>query len=144
MRRSRPLATALYTAATIVAFALLSVASVACDRDDEPLVAAPGEIAGEYLRVESYVDPGDGSGTYAPVASERRITVAPDSTFASNQDLCQFGEGGDASTGRFDAEGRVTMDDCAFGPAEMSFRDGVLEVAYFCFEGCGDRYRRVR
>ncbi|WP_420460943.1 hypothetical protein [Neolewinella sp.] len=115
-----------------------------CDKD-EP---TPDSILGTWKLREVYVDPGDGSGTFQPTDYARTITFFPDSTYTTDQTICNIGnhpaDGGGSgvySPGRqliFPTTCRINAE----YPYDIAGRQ--LTVTYFCIEGCAERYTKVR
>jgi hypothetical protein len=73
-----------------VLFLLLTIGLLAsCAKDEEnPTNNPETEITGTWKLVEVYLDPGDGSGDFEPVQSEKTVTFHGDGTVTSNGDLC--------------------------------------------------------
>ena len=130
----------------------------ACDGNDD--VVPPPEatlyscvdcdtslLVGTWRLAEFYSDPGDGSGSYSAVESDKEIVLRADSTWASNGNLCGITtEAGVPSAGFYSPAGsamRVT--NCDFPSiGGYSLLSGRLTISYACIEGCGERYRKIR
>lgn len=106
---------------------------------------------GQWKLVAEYLDPGDGSGDYQGVDSDRELTINDDGTFISNKNLCEpFGENSAPSTGMWSdttsvswATGELVADDCEVRAYWQLIDDGcTLQLSYLCIEGCGQRFER--
>ncbi len=113
----------------------------ACEKDgDTPLIGT----VGTYRLTESLRDVGSGGAQFEPVQSSRTITLNADSTFTSSFDLCRFYVEQDSMIfGRYTAAGRLETGDCPYRP-DYETAEGALIVRYLCYEGCADKFLRVR
>lgn len=121
------------------ALLLLVVAmATSCTPDESP------ELQSRWQLIAYLADPGDGSGQFVPVNSEKTIALFDDGTFQSNGTLCQM----DASTGQgssgtySEAESTITPDDCSGSPLPIMYvlENGHLILSYPCFEPCREKY----
>lgn len=106
-----------------------------------------------------YADPGDGSGKYRSVDSKKQLIFKANGTIeVQNGDLCTVSIDSDnnaTSTYKIldksepsGNKNRLIIFSCAVmenAPGEFSFeiKGDVLTISYLCFEGCGERYKRV-
>ncbi len=127
----------------IVLTGMMLLVCAACAKEDS-LVVSSG-LTGTWELREIYADPGDGSGTFQPVTSDKVIVFRPDGSFRSNGSFCQ-------NLGNTDGEGRGSYSvgdstlspDCdAPRPLPLVLRGDTLDIYFFCIEGCGERYRKV-
>jgi hypothetical protein len=116
----------------------------ACSDDD---VVLDPDLIGTWNLIEQYADPGDGSGDYEPIESDRTITFNEDGTFSSNGNMCGMsGDTTESASGSFSEEnGTIDVDDCAFTGFGITYeiKDGYLFIYYPCFEGCGQKYEKA-
>ena len=132
----------------ILCIVLLSsvMSFMGCKSDDEANITDTS-IVGQWILVEMLTDPGDGSGEFMRVDSSRTITFAEDGTYASNADVCSFSTtDGNPTSGNFtENENGYTVEcDSPFSsPLSISVDNGDLIVAFFCFEPCLQKFRRV-
>lgn len=117
----------------------------ACEDKDIATPATPST----WELIETLADPGDGSGTFQPVKSERRLNLLADGTYTAEGDICSFSTEGDTqSTGVYDiSRGTIFPNECGTiggTPLQLSISGDVLTIGYLCFEPCEHRYRRVR
>ena len=66
---------------------VLLVIISSCTSDDSKPADETG-IIGKWKLIEQLADPGDGSGTFQPISSERVIEFFSDGTVSVNGDLC--------------------------------------------------------
>lgn len=138
--------------------ALIGLTLMACKKDSNNSSENNG-ITGRWKLVEVYADPGDGSGKYRAVDSKKQLTFKADGTVeVRNGDLCTVSIDSDnnaTSTYKIlnspETSGnkkRLVIFSCAVmenAPGESSFeiKGDVLTISYLCFEGCGERYKRI-
>lgn len=127
-----------------ISLLLLLTISFACSDDD--LVEDP-DLIGNWLLIEQYTDPGDGSGDFAAVESNRTLTFNEDGSFHANGDICAMSTAtGTASTGVYsEVDGTMEVQDCAFIGFGITFTiaDGHLIVNYPCIEACRQKYEKA-
>ncbi len=117
-----------------------------CESDDENDDKVNG-ISGQWILIEMLADPGDGSGEFIPVESEKSISFNDDRTFVSNGDICSFSTLADNPTeGTYsESENGYTIDcDTPFpSPLNLSIDEGDLIIAFSCIEPCLQKFRRL-
>ena len=123
---------------------LIFLSFLACQPDDR---VTPGEILGTWRLTEVYLDPGDGSGDFMPADYDRTLTFYPDSTYHADPPIVSiFDRDGAAGIGHY-SPGRATIDP-THGTSNSAYPytvDGLtLTINYWCFEGCAERYVKVR
>lgn len=129
-------------------FVLLTTLT-ACEKDNfKPCGECDAtEIVGTWRLTEFYADPGDGSGEYEPIDSDKEITFADDGRWSSNGSFCDFRVAlGAPSTGTYDLnQSSFEVDNCENGILYVGFslENGRVTINPLCFEGCGERYRKV-
>ncbi len=130
---------------TILSFLpLLLLFVVACEKDD---ISGPTELVGTWRLVEILADPGDGSGTFQPVDSDRRISFLADETFTATGNVCNINsEAENNTTGRyFPGDNRLEPEDClTIGGTPITYErvDRELIINYPCIEPCQHKYRK--
>ncbi|MFD2917641.1 hypothetical protein [Psychroserpens luteus] len=119
---------------------------IACS-DDDKVKSTDAELLGTWKLSQVYMDPGDGSGDFTSVDSEKTISFFSDGTLNSNTDLCFISsEIGQPSTGTFsETEMTITVLDCDVSPFEMNFEinNNNLIISYFCIEACQEKYVKL-
>jgi len=110
----------------------------------------PFDAAGSWQLKEVLADPGDGSGTFNPVQSERILLILGNGTFFSNQNLCAGPLDYSKSTqGTVDIENKfIIPDNCSLGedqPFQINYSviGDELILSYLCIEPCAEKYARV-
>jgi hypothetical protein len=108
------------------------------------------EVLGKWKLIEINDDPGDGSGTFEPVDSDRIIEFLKNSTYITNGSSCWLSTvTGENSTGKFNSTLSILDPDenCAFEDfAEIYFeiKDSFLILSGFgCLEGGYRKFERV-
>lgn len=117
----------------------------ACEKDD----ATPAsDLSGTWQLVEVMADPGDGSGTFEPVDSDRTITFGANGAYTATGDLCTFGTTADSATsGIFWPEDQNVEPAGCISAAPRSgityaFEGEALILSYPCIEPCQQKYRK--
>lgn len=110
-----------------------------CNEDDD--IFAPSTVVGSWQLEAVLADPGDGSGTFQDVASEKAITFNADSTFTSNGLGCViFGDNTEfPATGAFNAT-QLFIDDCDLSLFYSLEVNRLLIGNFNCIEECSERY----
>ena len=132
---------------------LLSILILACenaDCDDEIGVCLP-ETESTWQLVEVLADPGNGSGTFNPVNSNRTITFFQDGTFSSEGSLCLFEVNNDGTTSGLinTTDSRLEFSGCNENDLnEQSTLDYELNgdeliIRFLCIEPCAWKFRRT-
>ncbi len=119
-------------------FSLLSLST--CEKNDS-------EVVGTWLLTEVLADPGDGSGVFTPVDSDRVIQLKDDGTYSANGDLCDFQiVANSSSSGLYDLEeGTISPENCATiggTPIGLSVDGSTMIITYLCIEACQHKYER--
>lgn len=122
------------------AIAILS----SCSSDDDSV--SNTELVGEWKLIEILADPGDGSGTFSSVESNKTIRFHQDGSITSNGTLCTMSpETTNPTTGTYSlADSTFIPSDCHNPNYEYQFRhDGnTLIIIYPCIEPCLEKYRK--
>jgi hypothetical protein len=121
---------------------------LSCNNDDDNQNGSTdSEAVGTWELIEIYSDPGDGSGDFVAVESDKSIQFNANGTLSSNANLCLvFSQPGEMSTGLYSEEdGSFTITDCETMPVTAYYEliDSNLIVSYFCIEGCQEKYEKV-
>lgn len=126
-------------------FLLVSIAIISsCEKDDKN---PDPELLGKYKLVETLVDPGDGSGTFQPVDSEKTIYFYSNDLITSNGDLCDFStEADEPSSGTYSLQDSTfTSANCTSSglPYRFEKSGSYLILIYPCYEGCLAKYEKL-
>jgi len=121
---------------------------LSCNSDDSDDI--PVTLVGQWRLVAVYSDPGDGSGSFRDVDSQKRVTFAADSTISSNGSLCNISlDANDPTSGTYDSSDQsISIPDC-FQDAEFNpittyeIVNNRLIISYLCIEGCQEKYKKA-
>jgi hypothetical protein len=123
---------------------LLSISIVmiaSCKKEKDP------QLVNTWSLIEVLADPGDGSGTFQPVTSDKTIEFFNDGTVSSNGILCQMSsDSGTGSAGTYDAtEMTITPNNCGVVAFVIFYElsGEHLILSYPCFEACREKYEVV-
>lgn len=110
--------------------------------DDEGVTP---DLIGTWKLTEVLLDPGDGSGTFSPVQSDKTVTFFENGTVISNATLCNLAPDADAL-----GEGVYSLQDSTITPTcpgqdfvgNIFFEiEGENLILYFlCIEPCAEKY----
>ncbi|MGB0879431.1 MAG: hypothetical protein ACPGTO_02575 [Polaribacter sp.] len=102
------------------------------------------ELIGNWKLIEILADPGDGSGTFSSVQSNKIITFESSGIITSNGNLCDMTLNSDNQTsGTYsDSESTFNSSDCNNPSYNFSFEqnENILIVNYPCIEPCQAKY----
>lgn len=128
---------------------------LSCSNSDDVSFSEEADLQGSWLLMEQYSDPGDGSGDFRKVKSDKTIKFDGNGTFTVNGTLCNMTtDSGPESNGTYtvaeeltaySVENHMSIEDCEFGDTRVAiqFDGGRLVLSYQCFEGCAQKYRKV-
>ena len=124
-------------------FILLTVGILySCDKDDESNLNT--ELIGNWKLIEVLADPGDGSGTFNSVLSDKIITFENDGTITSNGNLCDMSINSDNQTSGTYSNSELTFNsaDCSNPNYDFTFEQNgnILIINYPCIEPCQAKY----
>ena len=106
-------------------------------------------IEGTWQLVEVLADPGDGSGTFQPVASNEKLQFFSNGTFISSEDLCFSDSESEPSSGVYELEsGVLFINGCFLWGEAAHYNFSITEedeliVAFPCIEPCANKYKRT-
>jgi len=127
----------------LLIISLFSIVLCSCSSDDEPEAT---ELIGTWKLTEMYSDPGDGSGSFRPVDSQKTIQFMSNETFQSNGTLCHLSlESNSQSRGTFSESSKtIAPEGCEIDvDLTYEFKSGNLIIYYFCIEGCGEKFKKI-
>ena len=119
-----------------------------CKSDDENN-SSEAELIGTWKLTENYADPGDGSGDFEAVDSEKIIEFFIDGSITSNGSLCSMSIQSEIpSSGTYsNTEFTISSPDCP-NNSEMnikfSLNNSALIISYPCFESCLSKYVKIQ
>ncbi|MCB0754507.1 MAG: hypothetical protein H6602_02955 [Flavobacteriales bacterium] len=106
-------------------------------------------LVSKWHLIEQLMDPGDGSGTFQPVTSDKTISFFEDGTVSSaNGSICigEVWSGASSSLGTYSETTMIIdVDNCTGGHVPLSYEmDGnYLILNYACIEPCREKYEQV-
>ncbi len=125
----------------LAAFALSSCQK---DQDDRLNLTV---LEGTWLLTEVLFDPGDGSGEFRKIDSERQLSLSPGNTYSANYDVCQAIEEGENFIGTFERiDAQEFLIPCAgslLNSVQGRLEDGFLILYYPCDEPCAYKFRKT-
>ena len=136
-------------------FIVLLVVISSCSSDDSK--SAEEGIVGKWKLMEQYSDPGDGSGDFQTINSNRVIQFLSDGTIEINGSLCfMASDVGDVETGTYvitssneadtTFDGEIIPNTCSSRSARVYFdlpKSGKLVLWYPCIEGCAQKFSKI-
>lgn len=105
-------------------------------------------LLGDWELIESYMDPGDGSGTFQPENSNKTITFLANGVIQSNENLCDMTTNPNTSnaptSGTYTGNTINTNCNTTF-PYDLTFQQtgNILIINYPCICGCQVKYRKL-
>lgn len=104
------------------------------------------DVAGTWQLKEMLADPGDGSGVFYPVQSNKKLTFNSDGVVTSNGSICTMSIETDVGSKGTYSEDDMTISsqDCTGLKLKYEFDGNTLIVIYPCIEPCKAKYVRVR
>lgn len=116
-----------------------------CNKKDEDNQATG--LTGTWKLIETLADPGNGSGIYEVVESDKTIEFHEDGTVTSNGSLCDMSiESGTPSSGTYSiSDSTISSHDCIDSELNINFEsDGTfLIIHYPCIESCRAKFIKV-
>jgi len=106
------------------------------------------KLIGKWKLVEQLADPGDGSGVFVSVVSNKTIEFFDDGTVVSNGTLCDMNlNTGEETMGEYFATENYIKpnNDCIIPDFKISFEleNTNLLLWFRCIEGCGQKFVRM-
>lgn len=117
---------------------IFNVTLLSCDNDDENNNT---DLIGIWRLQELSIDPGDGSGTFQNIDSNKTIEFKNDGSVTSNGEICDvFGNLTSGSNGTFSEETlMITTSQCNI---RFEKNQNQLIIFNFCEEPCRALYRK--
>lgn len=122
----------------ILFFVATALLFSSCKKEESP------ELVNSWKLIEILADPGDGSGTFQPVTSDKVVSFYADGTVTSNASICtmetQIGNGSSGTYSSVDST--ITVNGCATTGFPLTFEmsGANLILNYPCFEPCKEKY----
>lgn len=121
----------------------IAILFIACEDDQ---TKNDNQLFGQWKLIEQLMDPGNGSGTYQSVESDKIITFYSDNTFTSNGDMCFVSSESDQDqTGIFTDSTIVPNANCGIVPYPIRYTitGDYLELFYTCIEPCQQKWQKI-
>ena len=134
---------------------LLTLFLANCTSDDSKPKDLDERLLGKWKLIEQLADPGDGSGTFIPVNSDRTIEFFGNGKVTTNGALCYMSiEVGAKNSGTYksfevtsSSDGEIIPNNCDFNFVEpkvlYKIEGSTLILWYQCIEGCGQRFKKI-
>ncbi|RDK89032.1 hypothetical protein [Marinirhabdus gelatinilytica] len=129
-----------------ILFFAISLTILSCNSDDDA-ISNETTVVGSWKLIEVYLDPGDGSGDFEPVTSEKIVEFRANGSVLSNGSICQPSPAiGESTSGTYSTEELIIVsEDCVDTELDIQYRlDGNnLILNYPCIEACSEKYVRL-
>ena len=114
---------------------------ISCSKSDDN---KNSDLIGKWKLIEVLADPGDGSGTFHSVSSEKIIEFQSNGTITSNGSICDMSiESVSSSSGTYSlSDSTINSSNCSNTPLKIRFRKegSALTISYPCDEACIAKY----
>ena len=122
---------------------LLNLLLFSCSSDDDS-----SGIIGQWKLSQILADPGDGSGVFTDIDSDKTITFFEDGTFSSNGNICFFEPFNDRDTnGTYSLQDQelipINCDSFAQIIWDIKLERNGLIIYYLCIEACAEKYEKI-
>jgi hypothetical protein len=127
----------------ILLLVTIGIVSMSCSNNDNNKA---NELLGQWQLSEVLSDPGDGSGTFQPVESEKILLFNNDNKVYCNGTLCYITAESDVVTiSNYNSQSKTITSECTDTPNTVSYEivNGELILNYQCIEGCKAKYRKL-
>lgn len=103
------------------------------------------KIISNWKLTEILMDPGDGSGTFQAVQSNRILQFKDNNQVVCNEKLCEMTSSSAMnSTGTYsESEESIIPTDCQNSKIKYKINEDTLILFYQCFEACESKYIRI-
>ena len=114
---------------------------ISCTKNDD---SKNTDLIGKWKLIEVLADPGDGSGIFHSVSSDKIIEFQSNGTVTSNGSICDMSiESASSSSGTYSlSDSTINSPICSNSPLKIKFhKEGSsLIISYPCNEACVARY----
>ena len=121
------------------------VLTSSCSKDKNE---SDSELIGQWKLIEVKADPGDGSGTFQGVDSEKVIVFLINGTVTSNGTICHISiESNNPTSGTFSLlESTISSSDCVDMERDVEFEivNSKLIMRYPCIEACEEKFTKIQ
>ena len=131
----------------LLPFMILMFLLNSCSKEEEEVINNDSPAIGKWQLKETLFDPGDGSGTYQEVSSDKTVEFFKNGKVSSNGSLCQVNPAtGNPTTGTFStSDSRIRSDECneEYNVTRFKVDGDNLFIYQSCIEGCAEKYIRI-
>jgi len=117
-----------------------------CSNDDSG-VDTNADLIGEWKLIETNADPGDGSGTFQPVNSDKVVVFSINGTITSNGSICILSiDSNNPTSGTYSlSEFTISSSDCVEMERDVKFEivNSKLIMRYPCIEACEGKFTKI-
>lgn len=130
--------------AKIVALAVLVLLVISCSNIEE--VTSNNLLIGTWKLTEILADPGDGSGTFNSVTSNKNLIFSSGGNLSSNGTICDMSIGTNiSSTGTYsEANATINSTNCPNNTITYELNGNTLILIYPYIELCKAKYTRIQ
>jgi hypothetical protein len=127
-----------------IAFFLLLGMMSSCTKNEAD--APKSALTGTWKLSHVLADPGDGSGTFTPVDSEKLLSFSDNGNFTSNGSVCDMSVELNANTNGTYSEDNSTLHpiDCPDAGLKFEVNNNTLNLIYPCIEPCIAKYTKIQ
>ena len=126
---------------------VLAALYISCNNDDNSSTPEEISLVGNWKLIEYLADPGDGSGEYIAITSDKTLTFSVNGEITSNYSLCNMLviTEPEASSGTYSTvTGVIDVPECAnAAPLTINFEisnERNLIIYHPCIEACSEKY----
>jgi hypothetical protein len=125
-------------------FATIILTLISCNKNEDEVVTNP--ILGTWELKEILADPGDGSGKFNPVNSNKKLTFNKDGSLTSNGSICNMSvESNVSSNGTYnETNATIYSSNCENFTIKYEVTGNTLILNYQCIESCKAKYYKVK
>jgi len=118
---------------------------ISCSKDNTD---SETDLIGEWKLIEVNADPGDGSGTFQSVESDKVVVFLKNGTVTSNGTICHIStDSNNPTSGTYSlTDSTISSPDCVQTEFEISFEliNSKLILRYPCIEGCQEKFIKIK
>ncbi len=128
----------------ILASAVIILTVISCSKNNDN--TSSNLLKGAWKLTEVLADPGDGSGTFNSVNSNKKLIFSNDVNLSSNGEICDMSiETNVSSTGTYsEATSTINSTNCPNNIIKYELNGNTLILIYPCIEPCKAKYTRVQ
>lgn len=119
---------------------LLSGIFMCCTSDDNS--SSDTELIGTWVLIEILSDPGDGSGVFQSVKSEKTVKFNADGTLQANGELCVLTTDSDLTVAGTYSKSDLTINTPNCSTLRFKQMNNELIISIPCDEPCRTKYRK--